>query len=339
MQFTSEIIRHFAGSAAGTYCSKYTALLTEDMSERSIRLIEDDHWWGLTESFTNMPLTDGRLSCSLFAKCACPAVRGSFYREVHLRRMVQLAVRYNLELYIQLDCDKMRMLLATVQYKLTVSDASSDDLAQIKALSSTYANPRNNWVVDFEFHIVEGLSSIIWSVSLRRIDGKSVFYTTIDYGKSIPEIERQVRLHLRQEYNKRLTPSCKAGLTKATRHYRSNQTHGMTMTEAWQKILDLGYKPATHTVMSWYSTLGHVLFLRLQSNDNRVLVPRSHVPPPKHPIDVARLTKRVIRPSDTYALEVVTISLYPDPRLEFHHAADDTLAMVLVIRKTIALLP
>ena len=116
--------------------------------------------------------------------------------------------------------------------------------------------------MDTEFLVVKGLLPVTWSVSIRRIDGKSLFYTTIKYpDKSIADIGKQVRRHLKKSYRtKDLFRMTKAGLTGAIKHYCSTQTHGLTIKETRAKIKELGYSPKRHKLLCWYTTMDYVLF-------------------------------------------------------------------------------
>ena len=111
-----------------------------------------------------MLFADNRLSCSLFARCPLPAVPGTFYCNLHLRAMVDLAVRFNLDPVTK--AANRQVHRSQPAYDLDLNAASEADIGQLRVLSDMYENPQENWIVETEFLVVKGLLPVIWSISI-----------------------------------------------------------------------------------------------------------------------------------------------------------------------------
>ena len=136
-RFLPAVQSHFAGEPqSAVYYTTYSASSTEQISEASLPLIYQDTQSGISQSFTNMLFTDNRLSCSLFARCPLPAVPGTFYCNLHLRAMVDLAVRFNLDPVTK--AANRQVHRSQPAYDLDLNAASEADVGQLRVLRNMY---------------------------------------------------------------------------------------------------------------------------------------------------------------------------------------------------------
>ena len=183
--FLPALVRHFQSPKFTYYYNTYTALQSRETSSSSTLLLQSNRTWGITESSADMLFTDNRLSCSLFARCSCPAVTGTFYCDFHLRRLVELTLHYSPGKAKHARPIKRHTLVISPQCELVLDRASPADLLALQTLRTMYRNPKKNWLIDFEFCTVKGLAPVIWSVSVRQINEKPLFYTTIRYANQL----------------------------------------------------------------------------------------------------------------------------------------------------------
>lgn len=113
------------------------------------------------------------------------------------------------------------------------------------------------WGIDVEFAQPRGANVVPFILYIRNLQtGKIVIHTTVNYDMDLEAVERAF-----EDHAKRSTPN--AGTARAAHgtqkrsyfasFYQSSRTTGMTLGAIGDMILEAGYRPDTHCVLSWYS--------------------------------------------------------------------------------------
>lgn len=301
----------------------------DDFDNRSFNV---DNAHPLSDTELTLPRywpVDGKPSCSAFFECALPPIDGSVFCMFHA-----------LAALLPRPGANAPGLAATELTRCDIPRGSNLHLDFLWLRGVAKASPTSVWLIDFEFFNLAGdRSPIPWSIGIRDFNGRLLLAECIDYdGASVDDLCALARPHmLRPDTPLEALTRCADRLRfSVQRHYGGNLTHGKSITSVRKAILELGYSPQTHVVLSYGTTLDMQLFLRILAGDDSAIVRRMTISEDDRrtlqPVNVLRFARKMVGGLPQYRLEVVHRALCPSSTvIEYHTAAADTLAMLEVM--------
>lgn len=197
------------------------------------------------------------------------------------------------------------------------------------------------WIIDAEFSSIRGVNSIPWSISIRDLHTDNIIVSTsVDYDLDLDDADEmmgeQSRVH--SGLNNRAQWQNRSYFEK---FYPGRRTSGMSLGAIGDAIRTAGFKPDTHCILSWYSSInvaifrrafggGDALFSHFPARD-LVWLPDSQGHNCLQPINIAymlMLYSNAKKVSCGYSHH----SLFPRQEMQMHVADKDTLPACHIYR-------
>lgn len=136
-------------------------------------------------------------------------------------------------------------------------------------------NKHTRWLIDTEFCNPPGnISPIIMEIAIRDLGtGQLLLSSTVDYdGITKEDMMEKLGLNQAAQMRRVVFTSC------FNKIYPKGYTEGSSIEGLRDKILQLGYSPQTHNVISYGPVLDPQIFLRVWFDVPKVNAPRRTVP-------------------------------------------------------------
>ena len=215
-----------------------------------------------------------------------------------------------------------------------------DQMQLFKLHQYLHTNPEQCWVVDFEFaSMKDPFLAIPYEISVRNIDGSSVFTSLIDWGCSATDLVDAISQTWNGGSVGSLAARRKSFLTSFRKHYGHDTTRGMTVADIRLALWDAGFQHDKF-VLSW-STSTDLKLLYSIMYDQSISVFRYEVSPVQQDVNIrALLVKMLIVQSQETKLGAAHALLCPGSHVKhFHTAHEDTLATCEIIGVMASALP
>jgi len=278
---------------------------------------------------------DGKRSCAYHVHCTLPPCERSMYCLWH-HRVVAHAL--NARTY---SPGTLRSMPRTPQEKVTFRAPRTK--AWWLALRLLHQINRDYvvWLIDVEFVTVTGFNAVPLQLTIRDgKTGKHILSTLVDHSsRSLVDLSAELTALCASRQKKY------ASVEVMFRHYRSDHTTGLSLEAIGRFIIECGFNPNTHRVLSWYSAWDIVTFSRAIQNDRQLLSPQD---PAKyrHLLDAhgeecyqaVQLGYMLKHCSDLECGQLghVYQSLFKGEFLDMHDAENDTWALFKVYQRMIA---
>jgi hypothetical protein len=215
---------------------------------------------------------------------------------------------------------------------------TKDVESDLRILKDNYSsNPRNTWIIDFEYiTLTRGASIIPVQFAIRQLNGDLLLANNVEYDLTL--VQFLDRIGSVQDPKKHMG-------SIFTRCYNSLRTNGLKPSQIRNEIIRLGYDPNNTKILSWYSSLDMQCFERLLSKGNDLVVSKhSHLSCSNFQgMHLGMLCKQLLpRSWPSMTLQVVHSSLLAsrgqtvDDQF-YHTAVNDTKAVTDIIQVIISL--
>lgn len=203
-----------------------------------------------------------------------------------------------------------------------------------------HTNPEQCWVVDFEFASMERpFLAIPYEISVRNIDGSSVFTSLVDWGCSANELLDAISTNWKGSLAI-VAARKKAFVSNFRKHYGQDSTRGMAVDAVRAALWEAGWQH-DKVLLSWSTSTDLKLLFSIIYDDKNVTIFRKEVTAAQQDVNIrSLLIGMLVDPSQETSLSAAHGLLCPGSRLKnFHTAHEDTLATCEILQVMADALP